>query len=330
MDRAVFFREADADPHALDGQRVCVVGYGHLGSSMANNLRDSGLPVLVGNIDDDYRRAASADGFEVHPVAEAVAGADIVYLLIADEAIPACFAAHVAPALRPGSAVVFASGYCLAYGLVTPPGQVDVLLLAPRMLGEEVRRSFLDGTGYFSYLSVEADATGKAGVRLLGLAHAAGTLRRGALQLDAAKEALIDLLIEQTVGPYLGTAIQLAFELGTGAGLPAEALVLELYQSGEMARTFLAFASDGFYRAVAGHGAVAQYGGFLRTLELDGPGMRRHFQAVLDDIASGGFARKLQQEESGGYATLRAIAAMTGGDDPMSRAEDRVRAALAT
>jgi ketol-acid reductoisomerase len=327
-DPAVFFLEADADTHALDGQQVCVVGYGNLGSSMALNLRDSDLSVVIGNIDDGYRMAAAGDGFEVRDIADAVADADIVYLLIADETIPACFASQVAPALRPGAAVVFASGYCLAFGLVAPPEPVDVLLLAPRMLGEEVRRSFLDGTGFFSYVSVERDTTGKAAERLLGLALAAGSLRRGALQLSAAQEARIDLLIEQTVGPYLGTAIQLAFELGTGAGLPAEAMVLEMYMSGEMARTFQTFASGGFYRSVTGHGAVAQYGGFLRTLELDGDGMRAHFGAVLEDIGNGGFARKLQEEEAGGYTTLNAISAITEGNDPMSQAEDRVRAAL--
>ena len=113
-------------------------------------------------------------------------------------------------------------------------------------------------------------------------------------------------------------AIQLAFEVGVAAGLAPEALVLELYQSGEMAEVFRSFAERGFYRAVAEHGATAQYGGYLRTLELDTEAMRSRFVAVLDDIRSGGFAAKFQAEADAGSPALALIAAMTAGDDPMT------------
>ncbi len=327
-ERVTFYREADADPSALTGQRVAVIGYGNLGASMALNLRDAGLDVVVGNRDDDYRGRASSDGFSVLDIPEATGRADIVYLLIPDEATPECFSESVAPFLQPASAVCFASGYCLAYGLVEVPEEVDVLLLAPRMLGEEVRRAALEQRGFVSYVSVEHDATGKALPRLLALAAASGSLRRGALALSAAQEATLDLMIEQTVGPYVGLAIQHAFALGVEAGLPPEALVLELYMSGEMSRVFRAFAADGFFRSVAGHGLVAAYGGFLRTLAMDGASMRQAFQEVLEDIRSGGFAAKLQEEKERGYPSLAAIDAITAGTDPMSEAEARVRAAL--
>ncbi|MGH9103440.1 MAG: NAD(P)-binding domain-containing protein [Acidimicrobiales bacterium] len=327
-ERAVFYHAEHADPAALAGGRVAVVGYGNLGSSMAALLADAGLSVTVGNIEDGYRTRAERDGFAVTGIGEACAGAVLVYVLIPDEAIPAVFAQSIGPALGPGSAVCFASGYCLAFGLVDVPAGVDVLLLAPRMLGEEVLKAVRAGDGYVSYVSVERDATGKAEARLLALALAVGSLRRGALRLPAAQEALLDLLVEQTVGPYLGIALQLAFALGTEAGLPPEAMVLELYGSGEMSRVFRAFAEEGFFRSVNGHGAVAAYGGFLRTLELDSDAMRQHFRAVLEDIRSGGFARRLQEEEAGGYPTLRAIERLTGGGDEISSAEERVREAL--
>src|SRR6266540_5570665 len=151
----IFYREADADPDALSGQTVTVVGYGNLGRSMALNLRDSGLAVSVGNADDSYRPTALADGFAVAGIAEAVATADVVFVLIPDEVIPEVFGEQIGPSLRPGTCVCFASGYVLAFGLVTAPREVDVLLLAPRMLGEEVRRSYLEGRGFLSYVSVE-------------------------------------------------------------------------------------------------------------------------------------------------------------------------------
>jgi ketol-acid reductoisomerase len=324
-----FYRLEDADPHALDDHRIAVVGYGNLGAPIAANLRDAGLRVTVGNVDDDYRRAAQAAGFATTGIGDATALADLIFVLLPDEVIPDVFRSTVAPELRPGSAVAFASGYCLAYGLIEPPAGVDVLLFAPRMLGEEVRRAAVSGEGFFSYVSVERDATGKALHRLLALAAAAGSLQRGAMQLSAGHEALLDLLVEQTVGPYVGTAIQLAFTAGTDAGLPAEALVLELYLSGEMARTFGAFAEHGFYPSVTAHGATATFGGFIRTLEVDRAAMARHFAAVAADIAEGGFAERFQAEAAAGYPTLSAVATMTAGNDPMSQAEARVRAALA-
>jgi ketol-acid reductoisomerase len=324
-----FYREEDADPDALSGQSVAVIGYGNLGRSMARNLRDSGLAVTVGNVDDDYRAVAGADGFEVAGVGEAAALADVVYVLIPDEVIPGVFRDQIAPGLRKGACVCFASGYVLAYGLVEPPDGVDVLLLAPRMLGEEVRRTYRDGSGFLSYVSVERDATGKAKARLLGLARAAGSLRRGAMQLTAAQEALLDLFVEQAFGAYLGVALQSAFQVGTQAGLPAEAMVVELYMSGEMARTLQAFADNGFFRSVTWHGLSATYGGFLRTTEIDLTAIQRHFGEILSDISSGGFARRFQEEQENGYPTLQAIEAITAGDDPMTMAERHVRDALA-
>jgi ketol-acid reductoisomerase len=323
-----FYREEDADPDALSGQSVAVIGYGNLGRSMALNFRDSGLAVTVGNVDDHYRAAAAADGFEAADVGEAAALADVVYVLIPDEVIPGVFRDEIAPRLRKGACVCFASGYVMAYRLVQPPDGVDVLLLAPRMLGEEVRRTYTDGTGFLSYVSVERDATGKAKTRLLGLARAAGSLRRGAMRLTAAQEALLDLFVEQAFGAYLGVALQSAFQVGTQAGLPAEAMVVELYMSGEMARTLQAFADNGFFRSVTWHGLSAAYGGFLRTTEIDMPAMQRHFGEILADISSGGFARRFQEEQENDYPTLQAIEAITSGNDPMTMAERHVREAL--
>ena len=325
---SLFHTRDDADPAALDGATVAVLGYGNLGRSMALNLRDSGLTVVVGNRDDEYRRAAAGDGMDVTDIATAVARADMVYVLLADEVIPDVYPSDIAPYLRRRSAVCFGSGYVLAFGLVIPAADVDVLLLAPRMLGEEVRTRFLDGRGFFSYVSVEQDASGTAEARLLALALACGTLARGAMRLSATQEAHLDLLIEQTVGPYLGTAIQLAFDTGVAHGLPPEALVLEMYMSGEMSRTFQTFAEVGFYRSATLHGLVAEYGGFLGTLALDRKEMARMFAEQARRIIGGDFAARLQAEKKAGYPTRAIIAAILKGDDPVSQAEVRVREAL--
>lgn len=323
-----FYGTGDADPHALAGQTIAVLGYGNLGRSMALNLRDSGHPVVLGNIADDYRAVAAADEFEPRDIAAAVCDADIVIVLLPDEVIPDSFAQDIRPHLSRGSALCVASGYVLAYGLVDPPADIDVLMLSPRMVGDAVRDLYEDAAGFFSYLSVEQDASGKAWQRLLGLAHGVGSLARGALELPADREAQLDLFVEQTFGAYLGVALQSAFAVGRDAGLPPEALVLELYMSGEMSRTISAFAEKGFFPAVAHHGLTATFGGFLRTLDIDTEAMDDYFRSVLEDITNGGFADRLQQEQAEGYPTLSAIRRVTEKDNPLSEAERRVRVAL--
>jgi ketol-acid reductoisomerase len=323
-----FYTEADADPRSLDGHVVAVLGYGTLGRSVALNLRDSGLNVIIGNIADSYRDQAADEGFTPSDIAEAAATADVLFVLLPDEVIPDCFGTDIAPHVKPGAAVCFASGYALAYGLVTPPPGVDVLVLAPRMSGALVRQTYLDGSGFYTYVGVEADATGKALPRLLALAAAVGSLRKGALGMSAAQEALIDLFVEQTFGVYLGLGVQLAVRIGVEAGLPAEAMVLELYKSGEMAKTIDGFKDDGYWGSLLNHGITALYGGYIRTGEVDNAHMEAMFRSVIEDIRSGGFAARFQRELADGYPTVTAIRELIGGDNEIAAAEARVRTAF--
>lgn len=332
-----FFGAGDADPHALDGERVAVLGFGFLGRPFALNLRDSGVESLViGNREDEYAEQARAEGFDVLPIAGAVATSDVVLVLLPDEVIPEVFAAEVAPHLAPGAAIIFASGYNLAYGLIEPPPDVDVLLLAPRMAGENARQRYLDRQGFFAYVSVEQEGDGPAGrawKRLLGVAGAAGILRGGALELDARREADLDLFIEQSMGAVIGVAIMTAFNLGVEAGIPPEAMVMEMYMSEEMEMVFRAFREQGFFRASDTHGPTALYGGFLRTMQWLMSDLPGTFRQVLDEIRSGEFARQFQAEREAGYPTLEQAQGMTAEASEVTRpiveAEARVRRMLA-
>jgi len=330
-----FFTAQDADPHALDGERVAVIGYGHLGRPFALNLRDSvsprGAAPTVGNIADEYADQAGADGFTVLPIGQAVASADVVLILLPDEVIPEVFVADIAPSLSPGAAIVFASGYNLAYGLIAPPPDIDILLLAPRMAGENARQRFLRGEGFFAYVSVEQDASGKAWRRVLGLAGAVGILRAGAIELDARREADLDLFIEQTMGALLGLSIMTAFTVGVDAGIPPEAMVMEMYMSQEMEMVFRSFREEGFYRASSVHGPTALYGGFVRTMQFLPLDLGGLFRQVLAEIQTGQFARQFQAEREAGYPMLRQAEALSSGDpasQPIGRAEAHVRTVL--
>src|SRR5216683_3250277 len=292
------YRATDAPPGALAGEVVAVLGYGHLGRTAALNLRDSGAKVRIGNRDDEYAEQARSEGFEV---------------------------VTIAPALRPGSAIAFGSGYSLAFDLIHPPAGIDVLLVAPRMAGNSARTRYLEGHGFWACVGVEADASGRAQQRMLGLADGLGVLRAGAVQMSAKMEATLDLFVEQTVGAVLGMAIMMAFEVARDAGIPGEALVLEMYMSGEMEAVFQAFRETGFFRASEDHGPTAVFGGITRSLEMDREEMADRFRRVLEDIKSGGFARRFQDEARNGYPMLEFARAMMHGGSPITDAEERVR-----
>ena len=318
------YRETDEPREALSGEAVAVLGYGNLGRSAALNLRDSGVKVRIGNREDEYAARARAEGFEVVPLA-AAASDDIVFVLLPDEVIPAAFAHDIAPALRPGSAIAFGSGYSLAFDLVRPPETVDVLLVAPRMAGSSARRRYVAGAGFWACVGVEADRSGRAQQRMLGLAEALGVLRVGAIEMSATAEATLDLFVEQSVGALLGMALMVAFEVGREAGIPAEALVMEMYMSGEMEAVFQGFRETGFFRASEDHGPTAIFGGLTRTLEMDQAAMATSFRAILEDIRNGGFAHRFQDEAQQGYPMLAMARALIHASSPITDAEERLR-----
>lgn len=327
--KARFFSSRDRIPNALAGERVVVVGYGHLGEPFAKNLRDSGVSdLVVGNIADDYAEHARRDGFEVLSIPEAVARATVALLLIPDEIVPEVFPLDIAPALRPGSALAFASGYTLGFDLIEAPANIDVMLLAPRMGGEHARERYLAGRGFYAYVSVERDASGKAWTRLLGLADAVGVLRAGALELNARHEAILDLYIEQSVGAMLGTAMLTAFATAQDAGIPPEALVMEMYMSEEMETVWRSFREKGFFRASHDHGPTAMFGGYVRSMEFMAGGLSDTFTRILDDIRSGRFAKQFDEERREGYPQLSIAQAMSNEDGPMAAAEKWLRDTL--
>ena len=193
------------------------------------------------------------------------------------------------------------------------------------MAGHTARKRYLDGVGFWACVGVEADRSGRARQRMLGLAQALGILRAGAIEMSATMEATLDLFVEQTVGALLGQAVMMAFEVGREAGVPAEALVMEMYMSGEMEAVFESFRETGFFRASEDHGPTALFGGLTRTLEMDREAMATSFRAILQDIKSRGFAQRFQDEAQAGYPVLAMAKAMIHGSSPITDAEGVLR-----
>ena len=319
------FHDADAPTEPLTGKRVAVIGYGNQGRAWALNLRDSGMDVRVGTVADASRKEAEADGFPAHEVPDAVREADVVCLLIPDEVMGEAVASNVAPALKQGAAVCFASGYAVAFDEVTLPESADVVLVAPRMIGVGVRDSYVDGTGFIAFVGVERDATGGAWPVALAIANGLGATRRGSVEMTFTQEALIDLFVEQGIAPALQKVWRDAAMVLLEAGIPLEAILVEFYLSGEIERTYRAMREVGPTRQWQFHSQTSQYGTMSRAdrfADLDtAPRMRR----ALEEISSGAFAREWAAERASGYQRMKELREADGRDALMDL-EDQVRA----
>ena len=303
------YHDDDADLKVLEGQTVALVGYGNQGRSQALNLRDSGVNVIIGNIRDHATKAAKQDGFPVSSIAEACTQADVVMLLIPDEVMPEVFEANVAPNLAPGNLVVFASGYNIAFNLITPPAYIDVALVAPRMIGVGVRETYVEGSGFPSFVGVHQEATGSAKARMLAIAKGIGSTRAGCIEMSMHDEATLDLFTEQAFGPAFGRVLMTAIELLVEAGYPPEAVLLELYLSGEFAYSFGKMREVGMMKQMDFHSRTSQYGTYTRGarfMALEEP-IKKKMSEVLEEIRSGSFADEWSKQQPTAVALLEKI-----------------------
>ncbi len=285
------YKEADGDLAAVKGKTIAVIGYGNQGRAQALNMRDSGLKVIVGSEDESSTRAWE-DGFPVITFSEAANEADILFLLLPDEVIPSIFEETIRPKLRKGSVLCFASGYTLAFRNITPPPDVDIIMIAPRMIGVGVRENYLNQQGFFSFVCVHQNSTGNALPVLLGLSLALGTLKKGAVTVTMKQEAVLDLYNEQAFGPAFGKVLLTSVDVLLKKGLPAEAVLIEMYLSGEMSYTYRKFAEVGIVNQLQFHSHTSQYGAMSRGVRYMKLPLREKFEKTYDEIESGSFAEE--------------------------------------
>ena len=223
------YYDKDADLNIIKSMKVAIVGYGSQGHAHANNLKDSGVEVVVALRDGSASAAkASASGLEVKSVEDATAWADLVMILAPDEFQGSIYAENIEPNLKQGATVAFAHGFNIHYGQITPRADLDVIMVAPKAPGHTVRSEFVKGGGIPDLIAISQDASGNAKATALSYASAIGGGRTGILETSFREETETDLFGEQVVLCGGTTSlVQAGFETLVEAGYEPEMAYFE-------------------------------------------------------------------------------------------------------
>jgi ketol-acid reductoisomerase len=303
---------------------VAVLGYGNQGRAQALNLRDSGVHVIVGNRDDEYRERAIADGFEPLELVEAARAGDILLVLVTDECMPEIWGTEIAPGLASGKALCFASGYNVSYELVRPPRDLDWILVAPIMPGNVVRTRYEAGSGVVGQFAIENDATGTARDVALALCKGIGLTRIGVFESSFRGEAELNLYTEQVVWAGLAAWLVHCFELAVENGFAPEHVIMVLYASTESSEIMRLMAEHGFFKQMRYHSTTSQYGTLTRAQSLlDDEVRARARHNLIHDIRGGAFVEEWSKDNAAAAKRLEALMKRALAH-PMSIAEDRV------
>ena len=297
---ARMYYDNDADPAALAGQRVAIIGYGSQGHAHALNLHESGVDVVVGLAPGSKSRAlAEAAGLRVADVPDAVRDADVVMILVPDTAQKAVYDAEIGPHLQPGALLMFAHGFNIHFGRIDPPGNVDVGMVAPKGPGHLLRSVFQAGGGVPALFAVERDVTGTARGRTLAYARALGNTRAGVLETTFAEETETDLFGEQSV-LCGGTAalVKMAFETLVEAGYQPELAYFETMHELKLIVDLLYRGGLNFMRFSVSD--TAEFGDYVSGPRIIDERVRETMRAVLGEIRDGSFARRwIDENETG-------------------------------
>ena len=297
---ATIYYDQDADLSLIQGRKVAVLGYGSQGHAHALNLRDSGVDVRVGlRPGSASRPRAEEQGLTVKDTNDAAAEADVVVVLLPDTHQKGAWTSGLAEALEPGNAVVFGHGFNVHFGFVTPPEDVDVLLVAPKSPGHIARRTYEQGQGVPGLVAVHQDATGQA--LELGKSYAAGLglTRAGVLQTTFAEETETDLFGEQAVlCGGVSHLVQAAFETLVDAGYQPEAAYFECLHELKLIVDLMYEGGISWMRYSVSD--TAEYGDYVSGPRVIGQPSREAMTDILAEIRDGSFAERFMAEwESG-------------------------------
>jgi ketol-acid reductoisomerase len=301
---ATIYYEKDADPSALSGQRIAVLGFGSQGHAHALNLKDSGHDVRVGLREGSSSKAKAEEaGLAVKPTAEAVAEADVVMVLLPDTAQAKAYREDIEPNLKPGDMLMFAHGFNIHFETIAPPADIDITMIAPKGPGHLVRRTYEQGIGTPALVAVHQDSTGSARARALAYAAGIGCARAGVIETTFQEETETDLFGEQAV-LCGGTAelVRAGFETLVEAGYQPEVAYYECLHE-------LKLIVDLIWEGGLSHmrwsiSDTAEYGDFTRGSRVIDDHVRGKMREVLGEIQDGTFAREWIAEMDSGERNL--------------------------
>ena len=300
------YYDKDADLSIIKGKCVAIIGYGSQGHAHANNLKDSGVDVVVGlRAGSSSAAKAEASGLKVLPIDGAVKSADVVMILAPDEHQAALYRDMVEPNIKQGAALAFAHGFNVHYEQIEPRADLDVIMVAPKGPGHLVRSTYTQGGGVPSLIAVAQDATGQAKAIALSYASANGGGRAGVIETNFQEETETDLFGEQAVLCGGATAlVQAGFETLVEAGYAPEMayfeclhelkLIVDLMYEGGIANMRYSISN------------TAEYGDLTRGPRVITDETKKEMRRILTEIQNGEFAREFILENQAGAATLKA------------------------
>ncbi len=301
------FYDQDADLSIITEKRVAVVGYGSQGHAHANNLKDSGVDVVVG-LRPGSASAAKAEkvGLEVSNVTDAVDGADIVMVLVPDELQSSLYREQIEPKLKQGAALLFAHGFNIHFGFIKPRADMDVFMIAPKGPGHLVRSTFTQGGGVPCLIAIQQDASGHARDVALSYASAIGGGRAGIIETTFREETETDLFGEQTVlCGGLTSLIQAGFETLVEAGYAPEMAYFECLHEVKLIVDLIY--EGGITDMRYSISNTAEYGDLTRGPRIVTDQTRAEMKKILEEIQSGKFAQEWMDENASGGAKFQAL-----------------------
>ncbi|MFC1666864.1 ketol-acid reductoisomerase [Candidatus Omnitrophota bacterium] len=297
---AKIYYDKDADLNVLKGKKIAIIGYGIQGRGQALNLRDSGLEVIVSELEgtDNYK-TAERDGFKPVSAVEAAKEADIIQMLTQDHVQAKVYKEAIKPNLKKGKAIVFSHGFNIHFKQIKPPKKIDVFMVAPKGPGALVRQMYEEGKGVPCLVAAFQDATGNA--LKLGLAYAKGIggTRAGVIETTFKEETETDLFGEQTVlCGGVSELIKAGFDTLIEAGYQPEIAYFEcLHELKLITDLIYATGIQGMRKRVSD---TAEYGDLTRGKRIISERTRKEMKKILKEVQSGKFAREWIKENENG------------------------------
>ncbi len=304
---SVMYYDKDADLGLLQGKKIAVLGYGSQGHSQAQNLKDSGLDVVVGL----HRESKSwdkvlEDGLQVFTVGEAAKAADIIQILIGDNYQPTVYQESVLPHLTEGKALAVSHGFNIIYHQVIPPENVDVFMIAPKSPGHLLRRLYREGAGVPALMAVHQDYTGKAKQLALAYAKGIGSTRAGVIETTLQEETETDLFGEQVIlCGGVSSLIKASFDTLVEAGYQPEVAYFECLH--ELKLIVDLIYEGGLERMRYSVSDTAEYGDLTRGPRIINDAVREEMKKILSEIQTGQFALEWVLENKANQPRFRAL-----------------------